>query len=148
MTWLLILGTVLIALSGVAKAYQDFAMKNGFSDRWEGEQSQMKDLFRFKFDWWNIRTGWRNKWKNGNKSEGEAFFGSSTFLSLITDAWHWYQASFLNNFALGYWLLGIASAFFLIEKNIWLPLSAYVFSWVLMRVAFELNYRLLHKLNK
>ena len=31
---------------------------------------------------------WKNKWKNGNRTQGERFFGSSTFLVWTTDAWH------------------------------------------------------------
>lgn len=31
---------------------------------------------------------WQNKWKNGNRKQGERFFGSSTFLVWTTDAWH------------------------------------------------------------
>lgn len=33
-------------------------------------------------------TSWRNKWKNGNNSEGEAFAGSSTIFVCLTDFWH------------------------------------------------------------
>ena len=31
---------------------------------------------------------WQNKWKNGDRKQGERFFGSSTFLVWTTDAWH------------------------------------------------------------
>lgn len=31
---------------------------------------------------------WQNKWKNGDRKQGEKFFGSSTFLVWTTDAWH------------------------------------------------------------
>ena len=34
---------------------------------------------------------WRNKWKNGNPEEGEAYPGSSTVFVLFTDAWHLFQ---------------------------------------------------------
>ena len=34
---------------------------------------------------------WRNKWKNGNAEEGEAYPGSSTVFVLFTDAWHLFQ---------------------------------------------------------
>jgi len=31
---------------------------------------------------------WRNKWKNGNKKNGEKFIGSSTIFAWLTDLWH------------------------------------------------------------
>ena len=34
---------------------------------------------------------WANKWKNGDKTQGERFFGSSTFLVWTTDAWHLFK---------------------------------------------------------
>lgn len=37
---------------------------------------------------WNPDISWENKWKNGNKEEGEAFFGSSTIFVAGTDAYH------------------------------------------------------------
>jgi hypothetical protein len=40
---------------------------------------------------WNPQVSWKNKWKNGDKSQGEKFFGSSTFLVFTTDAWHLFK---------------------------------------------------------
>lgn len=41
-----------------------------------------------KLKWFNPAESWRNKWKQGDKSKGEAFFGSSTVFVMFTDAWH------------------------------------------------------------
>ncbi len=41
--------------------------------------------------WWNPAISWKNKWKNDDPNQGERFFGSSTFLVCITDAWHFFQ---------------------------------------------------------
>jgi hypothetical protein len=44
-------------------------------------------------NWWNWFISGGNKWKNGHDStNGEKFFGSSTFLSFITDAFHMFKA--------------------------------------------------------
>lgn len=39
---------------------------------------------------------WRNKWKNGDKSQGEKFPFSSTILVFLTDRWHFAQSLFLS----------------------------------------------------
>ncbi|HSI82338.1 MAG TPA: hypothetical protein VK970_01070 [Candidatus Methylacidiphilales bacterium] len=38
--------------------------------------------------WLDPRLSWRNKWRNGNRAEGEAFLLSSTAFVFVTDAWH------------------------------------------------------------
>ena len=39
-----------------------------------------------KGKWWSMNESWRNKWKNGDPKQGEAFPGSSTVFVLFTDA--------------------------------------------------------------
>ena len=52
---------------------------------------------------WDKHKSWRNKWKNGVAANGEKFFGSSTFLVWITDAWHLFNMlSYLSLFTVGY----------------------------------------------
>lgn len=69
----------------------------------------------------NPYTSAKNKWKNGDKAQGEKFFGSSTFLVWTTDFWHCAKTIMLACFAiaivmynpilhpvidaLGYWLI-------------------------------------------
>jgi len=38
--------------------------------------------------WLKPSLSWRNKWKDGDKTKGPRFFGSSTFLVWLTDFWH------------------------------------------------------------
>lgn len=38
--------------------------------------------------WLDPRLSWRNKWRNGDPKQGEAFLLSSTSLVGVTDAWH------------------------------------------------------------
>ena len=52
---------------------------------------------------WDKHKSWRNKWKGGVAANGEKFFGSSTFLVWITDAWHLFNMlSYLSLFIAGY----------------------------------------------
>lgn len=39
-------------------------------------------------EFFDMRTSWKRKWKNGNKDEGEAFPGSSTIFVFVTDGYH------------------------------------------------------------
>lgn len=71
--------------------------------------------------WWNPSNSWKNKYKNGKKEDGPKFFGSTTFLVFLTDAWHFFQSIFLTSLQLSilfainiglpfqwwYWFLGL-----------------------------------------
>lgn len=41
-----------------------------------------------KSKWWNPQLSWVNKYKDGDITKGEKFFGSSTFLVWLTDGIH------------------------------------------------------------
>ncbi len=45
---------------------------------------------------WNPEISWKNKWKNGNKKEGEQFLGSSTIFVFTTDGKHLFSALHKN----------------------------------------------------
>lgn len=87
MIYYLMLSTVaLVMLAGAAKAVCDSLMfrtdvpfgillKRLFPDYWMGDTEDT----------------WKNKWKDGDKSKGERFWGSSTFFVCFTDAWHAFQ---------------------------------------------------------
>lgn len=73
------------------------------------------DVLAFKFktsifsklneSWWNPSKSWRNKYKDKNPKRGPAFFGSTTFLSFLTDAWHFFQFLTYSFIALGFTVL-------------------------------------------
>jgi len=42
--------------------------------------------------WLDPRISWKNKWKNGDPAQGEAFILSSTAFVTTTDAWHFFKA--------------------------------------------------------
>ena len=69
---------LILAISGLSKAVQDVSASNYAN-------SKLKSL---NASFWCKSEGWKSKWKNGNPAEGEKFFGSSTFLVFLTDAWH------------------------------------------------------------
>lgn len=48
------------------------------------------------YNWINPYYSWRNKWKNGDRDQGEKFLGSSTIFVFVTDAWHLLQSIQLN----------------------------------------------------
>lgn len=64
------------------------------------------DTLQFHFDnsifshlkhlWWNPLTSWKNKWKNGDPSQGERFWGSSRWFVRFTDAWHFFQGMMIT----------------------------------------------------
>lgn len=39
---------------------------------------------------------WKNKYKNGDVKQGPKFFGSTTFLIFITDAWHLFKTIWMS----------------------------------------------------
>lgn len=57
------------------------------------DQSLFSSLSPQAQQWWNPKLSHKNKWKDGEKSRGEAFPLSSTALSPLTDAWHFFKWS-------------------------------------------------------
>ena len=68
------------------------------------------DTIQFRYDrsifnkyfekWSNPILSWKNKWKNGNREEGERFIGSSTFFVWTTDLWHFAQSFMITFFCI------------------------------------------------
>ena len=77
----------------------------------------------------------RNKWKNGDKKQGEKFFGSSTFLVFLTDGWH--LAKFLMTLC-----FAIALCTSVIIFSVYLDWAIY---WILFGFSFEMFFRRLWK---
>lgn len=70
---------IFIALCGVFKAVSDllaFSYSRSIFVRFGNRQ------------FWDHSISYRNKWKNGEKEQGEKFFLSSTLLAALTDGWH------------------------------------------------------------
>lgn len=50
---------------------------------------------KFKGTFWNPSESWKNKWKNGDRNQGERFCGSSTIFVSFTDSWHLFKGAML-----------------------------------------------------
>ena len=63
---------------------------NGIMDllQFHFKKSRFSQHNRYKQQFWNPSKSWRNKWKDGCKIYGEAFWGSSRWMVGFTDAWH------------------------------------------------------------
>jgi len=88
---------------------------------------------KFSKSWMNKNQSWKNKWKNGDKEQGERFFLSSTVLVGFTDLWHFAQLVFHSS-----WQLAIA-----IHTDY--ILLYFVLIKVLFSLSFELIYRNINK---
>lgn len=91
-TTLIILSVVFSVLSGLFKAVCDLS-----------EEGKIKGNPLF----WHKNKSWQNKWKNGDKKQGEKFFGSSRWFVLFTDAWHLFGLLFRLSFIVTYTSIGM-----------------------------------------
>jgi len=91
-TTLIILSVVFSILSGLFKAVCDLS---------DEEKIKGNPLF------WHKNKSWQNKWKNGDKKQGEKFFGSSRWFVLFTDAWHLFGLLFRLSFIVTYTSIGM-----------------------------------------
>jgi hypothetical protein len=80
--------------------------------------------------WINPSISWKNKWKNGDSTQGEKFFGSSTFLVWLTDLWHF------SKFMM---LLAICAAIILFQSIVvwWIDI---LILYCVFTIIFELFY--------
>jgi hypothetical protein len=76
-----ILGVILCIFAGMSEAAMD-----ALSHRFE------ESIFSsFNKNYWNPVYSGGNKWKNGDRNQGERFFLSSTLLVGFTEAWHLFK---------------------------------------------------------
>lgn len=75
---LLIFGILSSIISGIGKAIRD-TLAHHF------ERSIFKDLNPL---FWNPVLSGNNKWKNGDRNQGEKFFLSTTLWVSLTEGWH------------------------------------------------------------
>ena len=124
----IVLIVLCLLISGAADGIRDTLMfhyhETGFKD---------DDMF------WNPDISWKNKWKNGDKSQGEAFPGSSTVFVWATDGWHLFQTVMLSmwriailialsfHFKAKWWQWVLA---FFVVSGIWSLGFHIMYSWV------------------
>lgn len=78
---------LLIFISGVAKACMDTLQFHYYNSKFDNGKLN---------EFLNPQFSWKNKYKNGDKEQGERFFGSTTIFSFLTDGWHLFQSIFLT----------------------------------------------------
>ena len=83
---------------------------------------------------WHKNVAWRNKWKDGDKTKGEKFFGSSRWFVMFTDAWHLFGFVFRLCFALTYLCVGLLSN----SSYYWL------FSGIVVYIIFAASFHIFH----
>jgi hypothetical protein len=100
--------------------------------------SKLKNLGK----WWNPAISWKNKWKNGDPTQGERFFGSSTFFVSLTNAWHFFQHFFL----LPLFLIPIAYSqiFPIVNWKFWM-VTDFLFIYLFFTLCFQVSYWILNK---
>jgi len=88
-----------------------------------------KSIFKnLNSKWWNPSESWKNKWKNGDPSQGEAYLGSSTVFVFLTDAWHFFQFLFLT-----FMFLGVV---------LYSPMVNWIIDFIIYHVAFGMVFEL------
>lgn len=117
---LIILSVVFSILSGLFKAICDLS-----------EEADIKftpTLF------WVKNQSWKNKWKNGDKKQGEKFFGSSRWFVLFTDAWHLFGVLFRVSFIVAYTSIG------LLANVSYFYLFGVLVAYILFATSFHFSY--------
>lgn len=118
-TALIILSIVFAILSGISKAVCDLS-----------EEGKIKGNPMF----WHKNKSWQNKWKNGDKKQGEKFWLSSRQLISLTDAWHLFGVLFRAFYAKVYICIGL-----LISIDIW-----YTFGVLVSYIIFASTFHIFH----
>jgi hypothetical protein len=118
MWWISIL---LMIFAGICNSFMD-VLKTRFN----------KSIFQGKkpANWIDPAMSWPNKWKNGDKSQGERFLGSSTVFVWITDLWHLCKMLML---------LGIALAIVF-----YVPIVAWWIDWFILYCAFTIPFEIFY----
>ena len=116
---LIILSVVFSVIAGISKAIMD---------------TSEEGVIKWNPLFWHKHKSSVNKWKNGDKAQGERFFGSSRWFVLFTDAWHLFGVLFRAFYAKVYICIGL-----LISINIW-----YTFGVLVAYVIFASTVHIFH----
>jgi len=118
MWWISIL---LMIFAGVCNSFMD-VLKTRFN----------KSVFLGKkpSSWIDPAMSWPNKWKNGDKSQGERFLGSSTVFVWLTDLWHLCKMLML---------LGIV-----VSIVFYVPIIAWWIDWFILYCAFTIPFEIFY----
>lgn len=81
-------------------------------------------------NWIDPALSWPNKWKNGDKSQGEKFFGSTTIFVWVTDLWHLAKMLMLVS-------ISLAIVFYS-------PIIAWWIDWFILYCAFTIPFEIFY----
>jgi len=115
----MIAALILIALAATAEAIMDIL-------QFHFETSAFWNLNKH---YWNPQWSWMNKYKDLTPSKGPAFFGSTSFLVAITDAWHLLKMFRTLFLFIGIGLIGYSSESWW-SFILWLVLGRVIFGLV------------------
>lgn len=104
----------------------------GWSDTTNFHYSKAPAFMQKKPTYWKMSESWKNKYKNRDISQGEAFLGSTTIFVALTDGWHLLQELML-------WAIAGMSIYFLRVK--WYYLLLYLLlARMMIGLGFYLTY--------
>lgn len=134
---IILIGVSLI-IAGIGKAVMD-TLQFHFSS------SVFKKLKGNYF--WDPSISWKNKYKNKDPKQGEAFPGSTTIFVFVTDAWHFFQFLFLRFIFAAMVLLGLFARLSPWSwGNVYLDLlTAYIALSIIFGLTFTLFYKYILK---
>lgn len=100
-----------------------------------------KSIFKNKNDtWWNPSKSWRNMYKNGKRSDGNKFIGSTSIFKFTTDAWNMFD--FLSH---GCFSIGII---ILLDKEFKLQILSCILIFIMLQLSYMIMYELISKVYK
>ena len=133
---LIVLSVVLYALAGLFNGVMDTLQFH-----YESSPFPKGSLF------WNPVISWRNKYKNGDSSQGPRFPGSTTIFVLLTDGWHLMKALNLASYRLA--LVFVGAAFWQFSETPWQNTASWAAIWVALIFVhsggFHLTYSIILK---
>lgn len=125
---------ILLIISAICKAIMDIIT-------YKYDISIFSNLKRFK-NWFNPNESWRNKYKDRDPQKGKAFFGSTTFLVWITDAWHFFQMIMLSSFMIAIILpINLLFPYFPLWKIITIDLILFLIMKLIYGTIFEIFWK-------
>lgn len=125
----ILLGLLLVFTAGLA---------NGLHETIHYHFSAFQRVFpAVKVQYWNPEHSWTNKYKNGDKAQGERFLFASTALVFLTDAKHLADLFRIYNAAVGFAILGYNAT------CPWMLFYLILAAAVIMSAGFHLIYTLI-----
>lgn len=113
-------------------------MSDGVNQALQFRYSGFKRVFPKANDrWYDPSISWRNKYKNGDPSQGAKYFGSTTFFVGLTDAYH-ATRTVSNSFNAAAVVFSVSDN----KKKWWVYLLEIGAYWIINRIGFSIVYNI------